>query len=380
MRATPSAIQLAAILTKVREHWFDLCVKDIEQFEIKHPERRVRVLNRALAGKADLALRAYQLIGAGSFIQNRHYIPKRAEEMYLDSLRVAVWGDNEPAIKDFFVHYYEALISRGEKPSRFRLSTDLACYITGAEPMAGEVLAILPMVLMFSGFTLGEIATAFSDEKEPDVIELELRAEARGAFKPGPKAAEYFYQHGIHEFGLAFGAKYVRTHIAAAKKAVLDEFTSKATRIEPGDPYPIIISYNGRSVYHPQLASAVLAARTDAEKERLAADLGMQALPEPDEVREYGFYPKDAVPGEAIYLGPKVITDAMNSRDLELGNYPELSTEEYAGRKIIRIARDGEGCLDWCFPMPTTASEWQAMAEGLGISVEELKELAGRNS
>lgn len=148
----------------------------VEQVEVEHPERSVQIAHRALAGNSNLALRAFQFIDAGSFIQSRQYIPKRDEDMYLDSARAAIWGAREPVIKDFFVRYFEAEISGSGQKSRItRLSVDLASYITGAEALAGEMVMIAPMVPMFSGLTFAEIATAFGDKKEVARIEGELR-------------------------------------------------------------------------------------------------------------------------------------------------------------------------------------------------------------
>src|SRR5439155_8527883 len=50
--------------------------------------------------------------------------------------------------------------------------------------------------------------------------------------------AEYHYQRGLHEFGPAFGTKYVATMIKVARDRVARDFLSKATAIEPGDYLP----------------------------------------------------------------------------------------------------------------------------------------------
>jgi len=184
----PSAFQLAATLAKVREHWFGLCLNVIEQFEAEHPERGVQIVHRALAGNGDFALRAFQFIDAASFIQSKQYIPKRDEEVYLDSARVAFWGTEESAIKYFFVRYFEAEISgTWDKSPITRLSTDLAGYITAADPLASEMITIATMVPMLSGFTFLQIATAFGDTKEAARIERDLRKQ-RGENLPAPES------------------------------------------------------------------------------------------------------------------------------------------------------------------------------------------------
>jgi hypothetical protein len=63
--------------------------------------------------------------------------------------------------------------------------------------------------------------------------------------------AEYHYQNGLHEFGPAFGTKYVATMIKVLRDRTAREFLSKATAVEPGDAMPRQIEYNGKMYYSP---------------------------------------------------------------------------------------------------------------------------------
>lgn len=271
-------------------------------------------------------------------------------------------------------------------------------------------------------------------------------------FSLGPKAAEYEYRNGIHDFTLCGVPKFVRVGVLKKEVEAVMDFVSKATCIRAGDPYPPTISYLGRWFFHPQIAVTILSAQTPAEREQVCRELGMvqqgsvylgpKAVtdilnnPKKSGVNAYGRYPEGQAPAYlpegTVYLGPKAVTDFLNDfmnltrtslrpikirtlvwsflknpwhekrrrlivkkyldgesltademevlkRDWEERFYRGITDEYYGRRKIIRIPRDKEDCLDWCFPMPNTGSEWKELAEGLGISVDKLMKLATEN-
>jgi hypothetical protein len=119
--------------------------------------------------------------------------------------------------------------------------------------------------------------------------------------------AEYHYQNGLHEFGPAFGTKYVATMIKVARDRAAREFLSKATAVEQGDYLPRQIDYNGKTYYAPEVA-----------REMHEAGKG--------KVETYGTYsptPSAAKPAPQRnlsfaanrYLGPRAVTDALNGLD-----------------------------------------------------------------
>ena len=72
--------------------------------------------------------------------------------------------------------------------------------------------------------------------------------------------AEYHYQHGLHEFGPAFGTKYVATMIKLTRDQAAREFLSKAVALDQGDNFPQQIEYNGKVYHSPDSARDIRAA------------------------------------------------------------------------------------------------------------------------
>ena len=119
--------------------------------------------------------------------------------------------------------------------------------------------------------------------------------------------AEYHYQYGLHEFGPAFGTKYVATMIKALRDRTARDFLSKATALEPGDAMPRQVEYNGKMYYSPDTASDM-------------REAGMR------NVETYSTYSPDRYPAKQTeqrnlpfsasrYLGPRTVVDALNGQD-----------------------------------------------------------------
>ncbi len=106
--------------------------------------------------------------------------------------------------------------------------------------------------------------------------------------------AEYHYQNGLHEFGPAFGTKYVATMIKVARDWVARDFLSKAEALDPGEYMPRQIEYNGKTYYSPEAA-----------RDMRAASKG--------KVDTYGIYSPQA--NSTRFLGPRAITDALSGLD-----------------------------------------------------------------
>ncbi len=121
--------------------------------------------------------------------------------------------------------------------------------------------------------------------------------------------AEYHYQNGLHEFGPAFGTKYVATMIKALRDRTARDFLAKATALEPGDAPPRQIEYNGKIYYSP-----------DTEHDMREA--GMR------NVETYSTYNPDRYPAKQTdqrnlpfaasrYLGPRTVIDALSGQDAQ---------------------------------------------------------------
>ena len=137
---------------------------------------------------------------------------------------------------------------------------------------------------------------------------------------PSRKAtAEYHYKHGLHEFGPAFGTKFVGTMTKLAEHATAMDFLSKSTKIEPGDGLPPTIQYNGGKFYRPDVARMIHEARPGEDSKQIARDLGIRELPKPKNVQTYEVYdpraPMGGGPEKPKYLGPRPIIDALHGLD-----------------------------------------------------------------
>lgn len=137
---------------------------------------------------------------------------------------------------------------------------------------------------------------------------------------PSRKAtAEYHYQHGLHEFGPAFGTKFVGTMTKLAEHATAMDFLSKATKIEPRDEMPPFITYNGEKFYRPDVVKMIHEARPGEDSRAIARDLGVRELPKPKNVQAYEVYdpraPIGGGPEQPKYIGPRSVVDALHGLD-----------------------------------------------------------------
>ena len=134
--------------------------------------------------------------------------------------------------------------------------------------------------------------------------------------------AEYHYQNGLHEFGPAFGTKYIGTNLAALRDSIARDFISKATEINPGDAQPRSITYNGEKYYRPGVA-------------RDMRETGRQK-----NVKTYDMYDPNAgvkypQKGQGLFLGPSDVVRALNDygteRDAEPGPVRRFLQEQTIG-------------------------------------------------
>ncbi|MGH9613792.1 MAG: hypothetical protein ACRD4P_11990, partial [Bryobacteraceae bacterium] len=120
--------------------------------------------------------------------------------------------------------------------------------------------------------------------------------------------AEYHYQNGLHEFGPAFGTKYIGTNLAALRDSIARDFISKATEINPGDAQPRAISYSGAKYYRPDIAREM----REAGKKN---------------VKTYDMYDPSAgvkypQKGQGMFLGPSDVVRALNDYGAERDTQP----------------------------------------------------------
>lgn len=120
--------------------------------------------------------------------------------------------------------------------------------------------------------------------------------------------AEYHYEHGLHEFGPAFGTKYIATNLRALEDRVARDFISKATEIKAGELQPRSITYNGEKYYRPDIAREM----------REAGQKGTQPYDVYDPTAGVR-YPER---GTSRYLGPREVVRALNNHGLETDTEP----------------------------------------------------------
>ncbi|HEV2386774.1 MAG TPA: hypothetical protein VGS20_05905 [Candidatus Acidoferrales bacterium] len=114
-------------------------------------------------------------------------------------------------------------------------------------------------------------------------------------------SAEYHYENGLHEFGPAFGTKYLATQLAALRDSVARDFIDKATELSAGSQMPRSIDYEGKTYYRPDVA---------AEMRR---DTPTYHVYNPTEGLKF---PAKAERGQR-YLGPAEVVDALRNYGTE---------------------------------------------------------------
>jgi hypothetical protein len=133
--------------------------------------------------------------------------------------------------------------------------------------------------------------------------------------------AEYHYQHGLHEFGPAFGTKFIGTHLAALRDQIARDFISKATEISPGAAEPRSITYKGEKYFRPDIAREMRdAGQKDVKAyDRYDPNAGVK-------------YPRQ---GASKFLGPQEVVRTLNDygakRDTGRGPFGRFLQEQTIG-------------------------------------------------
>lgn len=143
-------------------------------------------------------------------------------------------------------------------------------------------------------------------------------------------SAEYFHEHGLHEFGPAYGAKYMAERIATLRDSIARRFMAKATKISSDAELPREISYNGRKFYRPDVA-----AEMKRGTPRYAAYDPNRGIRTALVDRETG----DVAFGRSAYkyLGPREIVDALSDYDANNRLGPEGSIRNFFRQQIVGL-------------------------------------------
>lgn len=111
---------------------------------------------------------------------------------------------------------------------------------------------------------------------------------------PRKASAEYYYEHGLHEFGPSFLRKYVTTMRKLAEHRVAQQAMMDGWEIKPGEALPRYIDLKGKRYYDYDTAHLIRVSEPGRESDRLAAYLGLKTLPKPKDVRTYEAYDPEA--------------------------------------------------------------------------------------
>ena len=118
--------------------------------------------------------------------------------------------------------------------------------------------------------------------------------------------AEYHYQNGLHEFGPAFGTKFIGTHLQALRDSIAKGFISKATELSSGALEPRSIEYNGKRYYRTDIAREM--GKGTPTYSRYDATAGLKFPGKADLAKKY--------------LGPSEIVRALNNYGVESESQP----------------------------------------------------------
>lgn len=164
------SFNLSARLEALRREYFEQCVKVIQEYSKEKDEPEMKIVNRELGGKADLAIKAYQLYLTSLFLAHHGYIPKSQGKDFADILYAQVCGTQLVDCLSYFSRYHGA---KGGDQLRY-FSNDVASYITGNDRPLWEGLLIGPSVIPFTQLVHLTVAEAFGDNKTAEKVSREL--------------------------------------------------------------------------------------------------------------------------------------------------------------------------------------------------------------
>jgi|APSaa5957512535_1039671.scaffolds.fasta_scaffold40417_4 hypothetical protein len=159
------ALNIAQSIEKSSEEWLDAVVQKFENGSTD-------VLNTAFDGDAELAIKAYQLFLASSFIAENQYIPPEDGKDFADVLFASTCGTRLSDVLEFFGRYVEVADEGSAQLTRF--TNDIAKYITGAEAPLQEMLLIVPSTIHLAWLNKLIVATHFKDESTASKVRERL--------------------------------------------------------------------------------------------------------------------------------------------------------------------------------------------------------------
>lgn len=138
----------------------------------KEFEGDIEIKNKNLGGKAELALKAYQVRQVIAILQAKQYI--RPDSYYFDILLGYVCGTDTKGCLIFFERYSEVIDNKATMMLRF--CGDIVSYIIGVHHAEAEIAVLrLNSLVEFSFYSEAVVATAFNDHIEANKIIKEAK-------------------------------------------------------------------------------------------------------------------------------------------------------------------------------------------------------------
>ena len=154
---------IASGLEAARKDWFQMCVEFLQRIDGKaHKYSWVpKVKNCNLGGEADLALRGFQIYLSSGFVANHDYIFKDERRDFIDILCDKVCGAGVAKALKYVSRYRR--VEDDTYAQLFRISSDIARYITESEKPLAETKAVAMAVPDFVAMNQAVVAHAFGD-------------------------------------------------------------------------------------------------------------------------------------------------------------------------------------------------------------------------
>jgi hypothetical protein len=164
------SLNIAKRLEDVRKIWFDSCVKILQESAEKD-SLNIDLVHIHLGGKADSAIKAYQLYLVSCFLSQHTYISPSGSKDFGDILYAQVCGTQMEEVLSFFSRYHEV---RNSLTQLFHFCSDVAKYITDSKAPIPEGTIIVSTIPSFIAFNHIVVASCFGDEKTVKKLESEL--------------------------------------------------------------------------------------------------------------------------------------------------------------------------------------------------------------
>lgn len=190
-RTTPAHDEWPIIATRIssgfqeaKKRWFNECVVavDLGLFADKRAavgpgaiidnNATVNVVNTDLCGAGAVAITAFQICFASSFIAINGYIPKDSNNAFVDLLCGRVFGV-EPGELLRSIRRYDAT-NNDPSTQRFKLGVDVARYIIDQEPSTILSLHVSSLAEKLTTFTGVVIANEFGDAARARQLSREI--------------------------------------------------------------------------------------------------------------------------------------------------------------------------------------------------------------